>query len=222
MSRMVAGVIAAAVSALVGCNNGGSTPVRLFFGMANSAACEPLEIFVDLDQSGAILVKRGDGSPDCNLDAQLVADGCLATCESANDAELTVEITNCEAWEATLFECGFRNVDLTRLNAAVHAACDCADEAVCYLNGSTCYRTPELCVTQNPAGDDCENCSNHRDDDGDGASDCDDGNCWLDCGVGLTTITCPPSSTLTTTPPSTTLTSLTTTTTLEGGLTSLP
>jgi hypothetical protein len=201
MSRMVAGVIAAAVTALPGCDNGDGTPVRLFFAMANSAACEPLDIFVDLDQSGASLAKRGDGSPDCSLSAQLVAEGCQATFSSANDAELTVHVTNCEAWEATMFECGFRNVDLVQLSAAVHAVCDCADEAVCYLNGSTCYRTPELCVTQNPAGNDCEQCYNDIDDDEDGQVDCDDGNCWLECGVGLTTITCPPSSSSTTTLP---------------------
>jgi hypothetical protein len=117
--------------------------------------------------------------------------GCQASFDQADDGStLTVTIDNCEVTEGTLFSCGFRSGDLQALNASTAGACECALEPICHLNGSTCYQTPGICVSENPAADDCEDCGNDLDDDGDGEADCDDGDCFLDCGFGLSTITC--------------------------------
>jgi hypothetical protein len=183
-----------------GCEGGGGNPVRLYFGMTNSDACSRLEIFVDLEQGGAEVKRLDDGTLDCLLSPALVGEGCTASfVETDGGGTLSIELGDCDVFRYdALFQCGFDRVDLSTINAAVVASCDCAGSPECELNGPTCYRSPGICMTVSPGGDDCEHCDNNVDDDGDGKVDCDDPKCWYDCGVGLTTVTCPTSTSMTT------------------------
>jgi hypothetical protein len=209
MHHLRAWLVVSFLLVVAGCEDGGGgRAVRLYFGMENSDTCSKLDVTVDLESAAAQVGRLGNGSLDCLLSAALSSQGCEASfTESSDGRGLRVEITECEdVWEGMFFECGFDRVDLSRINASIGASCDCAHEAVCRLNGSTCYRRPGICATEDPSGDGCENCNNDADDDGDGEIDCRDPKCFYDCGVGLTTVTCTTSSLPTTTHYSTTIT----------------
>jgi hypothetical protein len=208
MSRFRTCLIATAVMLAAGCEDGGGEPTRLYFSMENSAGCEVLEVVVDLGNAGAEIGRLANGSPDCVVSAALAAEGCTATFTDSNDGRgLLVEVRRClDATEGTFFECVFDRVDLSTINASIGASCECADEPNCHLNGPTCYRSPGICASELSVGDDCENCDNDLDDDGDGRVDCDDPKCFYDCGRGLTTVTCTTMEIVTTTHYSTTIT----------------
>jgi hypothetical protein len=208
MTAIRACLIASVLLVAAGCEDGGAQPVRLYFSMENSAPCEVLEVVVDLGHAGASVTRLSNGSLDCLVSAAMEAEGCTASFTQSHDGKgLLVEIDRCsDVSEGTFFECGFDSVDLSTINASIGASCECADEPNCFLNGSTCYRSPGICASELAVGDDCENCDNDIDDDGDGKVDCRDPKCFYDCGVGLTTVTCTTLSLPTTTHYSTTIT----------------
>jgi hypothetical protein len=193
--RSMASLLVASSLLLAACENGGSPPVEVHFGMQNMAACDDIHVGIGLGSARSTLVLRPDGSPSCQTGGAPDVAGCTVVFDVSDDGTaLGVDITNCEVTEGDLFSCFFDSVNLPALNASVAGGCECADDAECYLNGATCYRTPGICATLDPTGLGCELCSNDVDDDGDGLEDCDDHDCWYDCGVGLTTVTCPSTS----------------------------
>jgi hypothetical protein len=201
--RSAALVLALMLGALVGCDDsddGGSGPGRLYFSTANIQECMPMHVDVPLVAAGATVAQRGDGSPDCDVDATLASAGCTGTFELEADGVLAVDIDGCEVPpEANLFDCKFDAGDPAAIGSSVESACTCVGEPICHLN-LYCLRFPEICVSENAGPNACEDCFNDIDDDDDTFVDCDDANCYIvDCGVGQTTITCTSTSTTTTT-----------------------
>jgi hypothetical protein len=185
--------------AVAACDDGGGGTAQRFFGMNNRGPCSSITVTLDLETAQTVLARQDDGAVDCALDTLLAQDGCQVSFDEAVDGStLTVTIDGCQITESTLFRCGFHGGALTALNASTDAACACATEPICHLNGATCYTVPGICVSEDSAAHDCETCFDGDDNDGDGKVDCDDGDCFVDCGVGLTTVTCSSTTTSTT------------------------
>ncbi|HXC51386.1 MAG TPA: hypothetical protein VN634_10915 [Candidatus Limnocylindrales bacterium] len=199
-----------------GSSGGGPPPVRLFFSQNNFGSCESLVTEIDLQDANAVLAHKGDGSPDCAINAAL-SDCDVSFTEINDGSTLRVAIADCRIPAiATIFDCSFKKANLVALDEQTHSDCSCNADPVCIFN-STCLELPALCINADPDHD-CELCFNDIDDDGNGKVDCADPKCDADCGVGQSTLTCPASSTTTTTTSSSTITDSTepptTTTTL--------
>src|SRR5690242_13616796 len=138
MSRSFVFLLAAATLLLANCDNGGGSapPVRLYFGMANSDACNTVDVSFDLHLSGGEVERTAIGALDCALDSALAADGCEASFTLVEDDTLLLfRLTGCNVYESVLFSCGFRGVSRNTLGIAVSGDCTCAYEPVCLLNG---------------------------------------------------------------------------------------
>lgn len=184
-------------------NDGGASPLHLYFSTSNIHECMPITVTVDLVAAGAAVAERGDGSLECEIDPALASLGCTGTFELTDvigkDDTLMATIDGCEvSAEASLFDCEFSEGSAESISSNVDSVCGCVGEPECDWN-IWCLRRPETCVSETAGPHACEDCFNHVDDDGDGFVDCNDANCYVvDCGFGQTTITCSTTSTTTT------------------------
>ncbi|HEY2775113.1 MAG TPA: hypothetical protein VGK20_13790 [Candidatus Binatia bacterium] len=160
---------------LADCGGGGggnAVIVRLFFGINGSGACDAVTVDLDLHDANAVLNHQGNGDPDCAIATGLGNAGCHATFTELNGGDsLRATINGCLIPAvSTLFQCGFLDVDASRLNQDTDAQCTCHSVAGCDPN-------PPICVNADSSPGSCENCSNGVDDDGNGLIDCNDPNC---------------------------------------------
>lgn len=186
---------------LGGCGNGNGgddAPSQHFVGTVNFGPCDFVTVWIDLEVGRAKVSHRSNGMVDCTPSPLLEARGCTVMfAELDSGRQLVTTIDGCAVPEDSvdLFSCVFDKIDVERLEAATVSSCSCADEPLCFLNGSTCRREPTLCIGKGEEPGACEDCGNGRDDNGDGLVDCSDPDCsWSNyCGAfgpNNSTVTC--------------------------------
>lgn len=188
------GVVALSIGGLLaGCGSDGRG-LSFFFGVNGNGNCSTLVVDVDLDAAGALLDEKG-GAVDCVLSSLLENRGCDVTFTEIQGGDvLRVTISGCTIPAvASLFECGFKDADLSELADQVEAQCTCSSQG--------CDTTPPVCVSEDSDPGSCEDCNNGQDDDGNGDTDCDDANCQYSplCEPVTTTTTTTSTTTTTTT-----------------------
>ncbi len=176
-----------------------------FFGARGMGDCERLTVTIDLDDAGAVLGPAIEGEDDCSLSEILDDAGCTIDADPIDSGRLRVIVAGCRIDDrAPLFRCGFADGELVAIADHTTAVCDCF--------AGSCDVTPPICVGGDPDLDDCEDCDNGIDDDGNGEEDCEDAACEDSGDCNLLTTTTSSSTTFVTEPSSTSTTSSTTTT----------
>jgi hypothetical protein len=159
-----------AAALLAACDGGGPSGVRLRFALDGDGRCSAAIVDIDLQTEDLGLLDRG-GVPDCGLDRLLAERGCSAHFERIDEGTfLRARVTGCE-FDAgvVLFDCGFREADVSAASDAGSSQCTCAS--------AECDGSPKVCAIDPQTGLDCEDCSSGDDDDGDGLEDCEDPYC---------------------------------------------
>ncbi len=204
-----AGLSAAALSialVMAGCDGGGgSSLLRLFFGINGTGDCSSVVVQIDLSRAGAVIAKDlSTGALRCEPNSSLASTGCLFDF-SQTGSLFTATIDQCTIPAVTnLFHCFFSDGRLADIRGYTTAEC------VCDVSGE-CNDIPDVCVSTSVDPTSCEDCGNNRDDDGDGLTDCEDPACMSDPLCMPTTL--PSTSTSTTTTSSSTTTTTVSTTT---------
>lgn len=197
LRTIVLGGILLPVSMLaVACDGSGGGPSSaiVHFRNSNWGSCRELTVEVDLEEAGAVLTRRPDGSVDCEVPA---GGWCRDVLFDEIDCGRKLRVVmGCHVNpEAILFHCAFSEPDAKALTSATTARCSCSETPVCDLNDAYCDSRPAICASTNADAGACENCSNRVDDDRNGFVDCDDPNCFTEeCGYGSrssSTVTCP-------------------------------
>jgi hypothetical protein len=190
---------------LGGCNNGGSGLIELFFGINGNGNCSQVVVEVNIDQTGAIATDT-EGNLECVLNATLDDAGCSIRYEQLESGILRATIDGCTIPAVTnLFSCLFEDVDISAISETANAICSCRNPG--------CDETPPVCIDENPEPNSCEDCTNGRDDDSNGLTDCEDPNCRNSPACQETTTTSTTSTSVTISSTSTTDTVTTTSST---------
>jgi len=206
------GVGAAALTlagVLGGCNNGGGSGlIQLFFGVNGNGNCSQVIVEVDLEAANAIITRDTEGALECALNSALDSAGCNFNPVILENGNLRATISGCTIPAVSnLFSCLFEDVDLSTLQETASAICSCKTEG--------CDENPPVCISEDPDPTSCEDCTNGKDDDGNGLTDCEDPNCRNSpaCQETTTTSTTSTSVTVSSTTTTDTVTTTSSTTT---------
>jgi len=201
---------------LGGCNNGGGGLIQLFFGINGNGNCTQVVVEVNLEEAGAVIGRDVEGALQCVLNTALDNAGCDIDFNELENGNLRATISGCTIPAVSnLFSCLFEDVDISALSETASAICTCKNAG--------CDENPPVCIGEDPDPTSCEDCTNGKDDDGNGLEDCEDPNCRNSpaCQETTTTSTTSTSVTIgstTTTDTVTTTSSTTTSTTNEPAL----
>jgi hypothetical protein len=194
---------------LGGCNNGdGGGLIRLYFGINGNGNCNQVTVEVDLDAADAVLAYDDQGALQCALNSALVGCNLSINAGALENGDLIATISGCTIPAVSnLFSCLFEDVDLSELQETASAICACRTPG--------CDGNPPVCISEDPDPTSCENCTNGRDDDGNGLTDCEDPNCRNSpaCQETTTTSTTSTSVTVSSTTTTDTVTTTSSTTT---------